>query len=186
MKRFISFLLVLTLITSVPVSAARRDGGKKKNKNYNVSTEVENEAFDDSGMYTETVITTESSTDESTASEVSEASAIATYSTGAYMDFTRYITKTKTTYYKNSEDKILWFVAVTATFSYDGSTSKCTSCYHRAGAPGTTWAILRASSSKKKNTATATATARHSFNSWIYNDYTRSVTIKCTASGTVS
>lgn len=47
---------------------------------------------------------------------------IATYSSSK----TRTGSKTKT--YYSSDDKKLWSITVTGTFTYNGSSSKCTSC----------------------------------------------------------
>ena len=48
------------------------------------------------------------------------------------------ITKTKTTYMRNSSGTVLWSVSITATFTYDGTTSRCISCSPSATAPATT------------------------------------------------
>ena len=97
---------------------------------------------------------------------------------------TKTITKTKTTRYKNQAGDILWSVSIHATFSYNGSTSKCTSCSHSTTCPAKTWKIKSVSSSKSGNSATATATATHT--DLISEDFTKSVTITCSKNGTVS
>ena len=53
------------------------------------------------------------------------------------------ITRTKTTYYKNSSGSVLWSVSIKATFTYNGNTSKCTSCSHNATAPAKSWSIKK-------------------------------------------
>lgn len=123
----------------------------------------------DDGYYLETVITDVPSTD----------SLISTFAT------TKTITKTKTTYYKNSSGTVLWSVSIKATFTYNGTTSKCTSRSHSATAPAKSWSIKSCTSSKSGNSATATAVAVHS-NSGASKSFTKSVTIKCSANGTVS
>lgn len=95
------------------------------------------------------------------------------------------VTKKKTTYYKDKNGTILWSVAITATFTYDGTTSKCTSCSHSTTCPSPTWKIKSASSSKSGNSATATATATH-FIGAASDDFTKSVTITCSKNGIVS
>lgn len=95
------------------------------------------------------------------------------------------ITKTKTTYYKNSAGTTLWSVAITATFTYNGSTSKCTSCHHSTTCLSPSWRIKSASSSKSGNSATATATATH-FLGNSSKDYFASVKITCSKTGVVS
>lgn len=95
------------------------------------------------------------------------------------------ITKTKTTRYKNKNGELLWSVSIRATFTYNGSTSKCTSYSHSTTCPAKTWKIKSVSSSKSGNSATAKATATQSFKN-ISVDYTKSVTISCSKNGTVS
>lgn len=99
---------------------------------------------------------------------------------------THYITKTKTTQMKDSSDNILWSVSVKATFSYDGTTSKCTSCTPSASSFASTWSIKSVTSSKSGNPATATAIATHTAPSGATQDIKKSVTIQCSPDGIVS
>lgn len=96
------------------------------------------------------------------------------------------ITKTKTSYYKNSAGAVLWSISIKATFTYNGKTSQCTSCSHSTTAPGKFWSIKSCKSSKSGNKATATATATHTTPEGAKQDFTRTVTITCSATGTVS
>lgn len=95
------------------------------------------------------------------------------------------ITKTKITEYKNKSGSVLWSVSIRATFTYNGSTAKCTSCSHSTTCPAKTWKIKSVSSSKNRNSATAKATATHFSNS-ISRDFTKSVTISCSKNCTIS
>lgn len=95
------------------------------------------------------------------------------------------ITKTKITRYKNESGTTLWSISITATFTYDGSSSQCTACSPAASAPATTWSIKSVSSSKSGNKATTVATATHS-NGNLSQDITKSVTIQCSKTGVVS
>lgn len=99
---------------------------------------------------------------------------------------TQYITKTKTTQLKDSDGDVLWSVSIKAIFSYDGSTSKCTSCTPSATSYASSWSIKSVTSSKSGNSATATAVATHTLIFGISQDTTKSVTIKCSATGVVS
>ena len=92
------------------------------------------------------------------------------------------ITKTKTTNIKNTNGAILWSVSITATFTYDGSTSRCISCSPSAETYSSSWTIQSTSSSKSGNSATAIATANYAS----LKNYTQSVTISCSKIGTVS
>ena len=105
-------------------------------------------------------------------------SGISTFST------TKTVTKTKTTSYKNINGVTLWSISIRASFTYNGSTSRCISYSHSTTCPAQTWRIKSVSTSKSGNSATAVATATH-FNGNLSNDYTRSVTIYCSSKGTV-
>lgn len=147
----------MILCIPVPVNAQSND---------TVQTYIE---YLDNGFYYETTIT-----DDDTETLISP------FAT------TKYITKTKTTSYKNASGNVMWSVSIKATFSYDGTTSKCTSCTPSATAYGTTWSIKSVTSSKSGNSATATAKAAHISSSGASQTYTKSVTIKCSATGVVS
>lgn len=95
------------------------------------------------------------------------------------------ITKTKTTRFRNDNGMVAWEVSITATFSYNGTTSRCISCSHKTATYLSGWSIKSASSSKRGNTATATATAVYTSGSTSHS-YTESVTIKCDKNGNVS
>lgn len=163
MKQFISTLIITAFITFLL-------GGI----NTNASTIARNSQLYmdelDNGDYFETIIM----------DVPSDNPLISTLSTS------KTITKTKTTYYKNSKGTILWSVSIKATFTYNGTTSKCTSCSHSTTAPSPSWAIKKSSSSKSKNSATANATAVRTATNGDTNTVSKSVTIKCSPNGTVS
>lgn len=95
-------------------------------------------------------------------------------------------TKTKTTSLKNSSGNTLWSLSITATFTYDGKTSKCTSCTPKGTAPATYWTISNITSKKSGSTATAEALVTHKTSSTTANKYNKSVTISCSATGKIS
>ena len=95
------------------------------------------------------------------------------------------ITKTKTARVRAGDGTVLWSVSVTATFSYNGTTSKCISCSHNAVSYVEAWSIKSVTSEKSGNEATATAVATHSVGS-LSKDSTQSVTIKCSKNGAIS
>lgn len=161
MKRYFSLFLIITFMTFL---------GSSFSTNVSAATSIDSDIeLLDNGCYIETIITDVPSTN----------SSISTLAT------TKTITKTKTTYYKNSSGTVLWSVSITATFTYNGTTSKCTSCSHSASAPAASWSIKSCTSSKSGNSATAKAVAVHS-NAGASQSFTKSVTIKCSANGTVS
>ena len=94
------------------------------------------------------------------------------------------ITKTKTAYYKNKSGAVLWSVSIKATFSYNGTSSKCISCSPSASAPAKSWSIKSLSSSKKGNSASAKVVAVHATN--VSQQYTKTVTIHCSKTGVIS
>lgn len=94
------------------------------------------------------------------------------------------ITKTKTAYYKNKSGAVLWSVSIKATFSYNGTSSKCISCSPSASAPAKSWSIKSLSSSTKGNSASAKVVAVHATN--VSQQYTKTVTIHCSKTGVIS
>lgn len=94
-------------------------------------------------------------------------------------------TSTKTTRYYNSAGDVLWTAAVRGTYWYDGSSSACTYDLAIATAPGSTWSIKSQSSSRSGNTATAKVTATHK-GAILSQDYTKTVTLKCSKTGVLS
>lgn len=161
MKKIFTTLLILSVIfsildTSMTVSAATLPSSQSE------ITKLEN------GDYLETTIS----------------NAPISLTKVSLLSTNKSITKTKTVKYKSQDGTTLWYVAITATFSYNGSTSKCTSCTPSAAAPASTWSIKSLTSSKSGNSATATAVATHS--DIISKDFTKSVTISCSKNGVVS
>lgn len=121
----------------------------------------------ENGDYIETIIT-----------DFSTENSVSTFATNTK-------TGSKTKSYKNSLGTILWSVTVKGTFSYNGSTSVCTSCSHSTTSPASSWTIKSSSHSKSGNTATAKATATHTTDAGT-TDLTRSVTLQCSAYGVLS
>ncbi len=89
----------------------------------------------------------------------------------------------KTITCKSSSGKILWSVTVNGTFTYNGSSSTCTSASVSTSVSDGNWKIASKSSSKSGNTAKATATAHYYLNGNIIDRQTKTVTLKCSASG---
>ena len=87
----------------------------------------------------------------------------------------------KTTYYKNTYDVILWSVKTSGTFTYDGSTAKCTASSVDTQCP----AIIR--SSKSGASAYGYATAK-SYNGlgMVLQTINETVKLTCSPSGTLS
>lgn len=128
------------------------------------SSEIE---YLDDGSYFETVITTESNSGMTTLSSKS-------------------VTKTKTSYYKNSNGTILWYVKVTGTFTYGNGSSKCTSSSVTAESKSGAWKITSRSASKSGNKATAKATAKRYYGGSVAETKNKTVTLTCSPSGNFS
>ena len=128
------------------------------------SSEIE---YLDDGSYFETVITTESNSGMTTLSSKS-------------------VTKTKTSYYKNSNGTLLWYVKVTGTFTYGNGSSKCTSSSVTAESKSGAWKITSKSASKSGNKATAKATAKRYYGGSVAETKNKTVTLTCSPSGNFS
>ena len=128
------------------------------------SSEIE---YLDDGSYFETVITTESNSGMTTLSSKS-------------------VTKTKTSYYKNSNGTILWYVKVTGTFTYGNGSSKCTSSSVTAESKSGAWKITSKSASKSGNKATAKATAKRYYGGSVAETKNKTVTLTSSPSGNFS
>lgn len=92
----------------------------------------------------------------------------------------------KTTRYKSSSGTVLWSVKVYGTFTFNGSSAKCTSSKVTATAPAKSWYISSSSAAKSKNSATAKATAKKKTGTATTETITRSVTLTCSKSGKLS
>lgn len=91
----------------------------------------------------------------------------------------------KTSNYRDENDVIMWSVTVNGTFTYNGTTSSCTSVSRSTTAPGANWSIKSSSCSKSGNCATATATATHK-GVLISKDYSMTVNLYCSPYGILS
>lgn len=94
-------------------------------------------------------------------------------------------TAKKTGYFANGST-ILWSVTVTGTFTYNGTTSKCTNSSVSASSNDSRWKIVSKSSSKSGSTAKATATAKYYLNNLVIETKTQSVSLTCSPSGKLS
>lgn len=92
----------------------------------------------------------------------------------------------KTVRYENASGTTLWYVTVHASFTYNGSTSSCTSTDVTAGSNSSAWKVTNKSSWKSGNTGYASATG-HQYNilGMETNTLSRTVSISCTKNGTL-
>lgn len=87
--------------------------------------------------------------------------------------------------YKNSSGVILWSVTVYGSFTYNGTTSSCTSVSHSTSSPGDGWSIKNSSSSRSGNCATANATATLR-KGLVSQDFSMTVNLYCSPYGILS
>ena len=96
-------------------------------------------------------------------------------------------TASKTATYKSSSGASLWSVTVTGTFSYNGSSAKCTAVTGSASSNSSYWKVSSPSCSKSNASASATATGKqYNTSGTITRSVSRTATLSCSASGKLS
>ncbi|MBQ2943721.1 MAG: hypothetical protein IJD93_03355 [Ruminococcus sp.] len=91
----------------------------------------------------------------------------------------------KTSEYYNNDGDTMWSVTVYGTFTYNGTTSSCTSVSRSASAYDSSWSIKSSSCSKSGNCASATATATQKLLIGS-KDFTKTVNLYCSPYGILS
>ncbi len=109
-----------------------------------------------------------------------EVPAIATYAASSSKTYS------KTASIKDNNNKVLAKFKLTATFTYDGSTSKCTNVSHSTNIYDDSWEFTSTSSSKSGATATGKYTAKKYLLFINTQTISDSITIKCDKNGNVS
>lgn len=89
----------------------------------------------------------------------------------------------KTSVHKGSSGEIYWSVTVNGNFSYNGSSSKCTSSTISTTCPSKLWKLSNKSSSKSGATATASVVAKRYTNVPTTKTIKRSVSLTCSKTG---
>ena len=92
----------------------------------------------------------------------------------------------KTVTYKSANGTTLWSVTVHGSFSFNGTSAKCTNSTVSTTCPASTWKITSASSSKSGASASATATAKQYISGKLSQTKTKTVTLQCSSSGKLS
>ena len=92
------------------------------------------------------------------------------------------ISGTKHSSYYNSSGKLLWKLSVTASFSFNGSSSTCTSSQCSVSNIASNWNVVSKSANKSKNTASTSVTMHQSGG----GNVSRTVKLSCSASGNLS
>jgi hypothetical protein len=166
MKKFVSIIVIVIamIATSVPSFADTPDLTDESNAFTTVTSETK--VMSDGSYYVTTV-------EESTLGNMLQAA-------------TSTKTGSKTTTYYNSDGASLWYVKVTGTFSYNGTTSSCTSATVTAASQVSAWVISSKSVSKSGNQATGSATAKCYNGLIVIQTVSKTVTLTCSKTGALS
>lgn len=92
----------------------------------------------------------------------------------------------KTTTYKNNSGDALWYVRVTANFTFNGISSSCTSASCSANSYSSSWKILKRESSRSGNTAFAAARAGNYVAGKLIGTHDKTVFLTCDKNGNLS
>lgn len=95
-------------------------------------------------------------------------------------------TFTKTISYKDEDGIVCWKATLTATFRYTGSSATCTESDVTYTVSNSKWKITSATASKSGNTATADITAKRYTLGIPVETLNRTITMTCSANGTIS
>ena len=105
-------------------------------------------------------------------------------------DFSVYATNTKTasksTSYVDSDGTVYWKATLHASFRYTGSSATCTDAYMTYSTYDTSWKFIEKSASKSSNTATGNIIFKHYVLGIPVKTIDRTITMTCSANGTIS
>lgn len=96
------------------------------------------------------------------------------------------ISRSKTSTYYDNNNTSVWFVRLTATFSYNGTTATCTSSSTSYTIYDTAWQVTNAVASRSGNTATGDFTVKKYFLGIPIKTVNRTLTLTCSPSGVVT
>lgn len=88
--------------------------------------------------------------------------------------------------YKDEDGIVCWKATLTATFRYTGSSATCTESDVTYTISNSKWKITSATASKSGNTATADVTAKRYTLGIPVETLNRTITMTCSANGTIS
>lgn len=88
--------------------------------------------------------------------------------------------------YKDEDGIVCWKATLTATFRYTGSSATCTDSDVTYTINDSAWKITSATASKSGNTATADITAKRYTLGIPFKTVDRTITMTCSANGTIS
>lgn len=93
---------------------------------------------------------------------------------------------TKTVTYSDSDGEVLWKAFLKGTFTYNGSSSSCTASSITHSIYDTDWKITSATASRSGNKAIGDITAKRYFIGIPTATIEKTVTLSCSANGTLS
>lgn len=92
----------------------------------------------------------------------------------------------KTITYYNANNEMMWMATLSATFNYTGSSSTCTIANISYSTYDSNWEITSATATKSANKAIGNITAKHYFLGITTKTVERTLTLTCSADGTLS
>ncbi len=96
------------------------------------------------------------------------------------------VTQTKSRTYYNSDDVAEWKITLTGTFTYNGTTSSCTSASCNVDVYASNWYTVSKSASKSGNTASCTVTMGKTFLGITISKPVHTLTLTCDKDGNFS
>ena len=159
MKKFVALLIAVLIIFSANITALAVVKAPTEN------TTTETIYFDD-GSYIETILTIEESN-------------ISTFAT-------KTVSGSKKIVFKNSDDVTQWSATLKGTYTYTGSSSTCTSSSIVYSISNDNWRITSATASKSGNKAIGNVTAKYYFLFVPTKTIEETITMTCSATGSLS
>ena len=96
------------------------------------------------------------------------------------------VSKSKTARFYNSENQVMWYVKVTGSFTYTGSSAKCNSASVTADSLSNSWKVSKLSAAHSGATAYASATGKQYFLGTVIDTISRTVSLTCSPTGIFS
>lgn len=96
------------------------------------------------------------------------------------------VTASKRMNYCNASNEVMWYIKVTGSFTYNGTTAKCNSSSIKAESLVSTWKLSKLSSARSGATAYAGATAKHYMAGVVINTMDELISLTCSPSGKFS
>lgn len=174
MKKLITFLMAALLTLCIPFSTVYAF-------DFDASSMTQQTTFTEDladGFYAEYTLTT--SGDDLSASCLGIASAVATASTS------KTVTSSLTCKVYNSSSDVIASYVLTGTFTYDGSTSKCTNATYSTTTYASGWSFSSASATYSGNTAAGSFTAVHKVLFVTVQTVNKILTISCDKDGVIT